>query len=203
MHPTVFEAFDRICRTEGAHGRILEIGATPDANTLLRLPALAAADFRIGLDLVHAGQYSDFEIIAGNANAMTLFVDGEFDVVLSNSVLEHDPRFWLTLKEIRRVAKPSALVVLAVPGYGRMLRRSRWMRLCRLPLLRHVLHTHADSVEAATPTLGLHHYPGDYYRFSEQALRDVLLEGLTAIRTMSVLSPPRFIGWGRRLAGAP
>ena len=43
MHPVVFAVFDEICRDHLSPGaRVLEIGAMPVADTLLRLPALRA-----------------------------------------------------------------------------------------------------------------------------------------------------------------
>jgi hypothetical protein len=41
MHPVVFNVFEEICRARGIGGAVLEIGATPDASTLLNLPSLA------------------------------------------------------------------------------------------------------------------------------------------------------------------
>ena len=55
-----------------------------------------------------------------------------------------------------------------------------------------------DPIAVGTPTLGVHAYPGDYYRFSEQAVKEVFLEGLAHPRTRVVMNPPRIIGWGRR-----
>jgi hypothetical protein len=43
----------------------------------------------------------------------------------------------------------------------------------------------------------LHYYPRDYYRFSEQACKDILLGGLEPIEIRRVLSPPRFVAAGR------
>ena len=51
MHPRVFEEFERICRTRGAGGDVLEIGAVPSRESLLFLPALSGARSRIGVDL--------------------------------------------------------------------------------------------------------------------------------------------------------
>jgi hypothetical protein len=43
MHDSVFAEFDRICRTRGAGGDVLEIGAVASDDTLLCLPALRDA----------------------------------------------------------------------------------------------------------------------------------------------------------------
>jgi SAM-dependent methyltransferase len=197
MHPQIFEAFDEICRRRGAGGVVLEIGAVPSPDTLLMLPALAGARERIGLNLDPACEYRGCPILQGDAKNMGSFADGRFDTVLCNSVLEHEPRFWLILAEIRRVTTPGGLVVIGVPGYapapssfGRRARR----RLGRLPLLGTIL---ANGL-AATPTLVPHHLPRDYYRFSEQACRDLFMEGMQQVEILRRLDVPRFIASGRR-----
>jgi SAM-dependent methyltransferase len=202
MHPAVLDAFEQICRREDARGRILEIGATPDGQTLLCMTTLAHAAFKIGINRAGAARYQNVDIVAGNANAMC-FADAAFDVVMSNSVLEHDRRFWLTLREIRRVCRPGALIVLGVPGYGRMAGRTPLARLARLPAIGRMLRVRSESAAASTPTLGVHNFPDDFYRFSEQAMREVLLEGLRDVGVISLLSPPRFIGWGRTAEQSP
>jgi hypothetical protein len=47
------------------------------------------------------------------------------------------------------------------------------------------------------------HYRFDYYRFSEQAMRDVFLEGMEDVHVFPMLQPPRIIGHGRKPASAP
>lgn len=197
MHTTVFEAFDRICSTETITGRVLELGARPRPDTLLKLPALAGAAERIGLDLDGPHQMDGLTILAGDANRMGMFEDSTFDAVLCNSVLEHDRQFWQTLAEVRRVLKPGGLFVVGVPGYGAVgnvpFRRLAHL-LGRIPGLGHGL----GELRASSATLGLHHFPGDYYRFSEQTIAEVFLAGYEGTRVMSVMMPPRFIGWGRK-----
>jgi ubiquinone/menaquinone biosynthesis C-methylase UbiE len=51
-------------------------------------------------------------------DAMKLpFRDGSFDVVLALDALEHFPDDRLALREIRRIAKPGALVLVTVPAF--------------------------------------------------------------------------------------
>jgi hypothetical protein len=56
-----------------------------------------------------------------------------------------------------------------------------------------------DGVAASTPVLQVHDYPGDYYRFSEQAVREVFLSGYAVLEQRAVMVPPRLIGVGRKL----
>jgi hypothetical protein len=115
-------------------------------------------------------------------------------------VLEHDPSFWLTLAEMRRVVRPGGLIAIGVPGFGAM-KTIPWWRLMRaagrMSFSRGSRPGVASWIAAAAPTLGLHSYPADYYRFSEAAVRDVFLGGLSGVAVRTILQPPRFVGWGR------
>jgi SAM-dependent methyltransferase len=199
VHPRTFAEFERICAARGAAGRVLEIGAVPCDETLLCLPSLRAATEKVGLNLDGPSRWRDFEIVPGNANAMP-FPDERFDVVVCNAVLEHDPFFWKTLAEIRRVTSPGGLVVLGAPGYTALPSAATPARakrrligwLGRVPLLSGV-----SWWLKSTPTVEIHDAPGDYYRFTPQAFREVLLEGLEEVEVGTILFPPVVVGAGR------
>lgn len=196
VHPTIFAEFDRICRARGAGGDVLEIGSTASDDTLLCLPALCHAQSRIGVNLDGPFAHAGFEVLRADANDMACFPDGAFDTVLCNSVLEHDRRFWLTLAEIRRVARPGALVVIGVPGFASGTFDRGLARALRVPGFRAALRRSLPSLLASTPTLLVHEFPADYYRFSPQAARDVFLEGLAEPEVHTVLVPPRVLAVG-------
>jgi hypothetical protein len=68
-----------------------------------------------------------------------------------------------------------------------------WLRIIRrLPFMKQL----KEALRSSTPTLLVHEFPGDYYRFSLQAFREVLLEGLKDVEIRSVMIPPRIIGAG-------
>ena len=46
------------------------------------------------------------------------FKIGYFDVIICGQTLEHDPKFWLTLEQIRNSAKPGTLACIIAPGCG-------------------------------------------------------------------------------------
>ncbi len=202
MTPALFAEFDTLCRQYGASGSVLEIGATPTPDTLLNLPSLRACGSRIGINMEYEGTTPSARILRGNGNDLSQFAAGAFDVVVSNATLEHDPRFWLTLAEMRRVLKPGGLLLIGVPGYTRA--RS-WVRRIAgrlgncLPAVT-PLARHLQALGAATPTLLVHDYPGDYFRFSEQALREVLLHNTQVLATRVLEAPPRLLGVGRKPA---
>lgn len=196
MHDRVHAVFRELCRSYGAGGAVLEVGAVPDAATLLALPELAAASRRVGINLEGRSRFGGFEIVGGNANAMPEFADSSFDLVLCNAVLEHDPKFWLTLEEIRRVLRVGGIAMIGVPGY---VRGSSFGAKLAGVLGRMVRSAWLDGVGASTPVLHVHDYPGDYYRFSEQAVREVFLAGFEVLEQRAVMVPPRLIGVGRKL----
>jgi SAM-dependent methyltransferase len=88
---------------------VLEIGSL-DLNGSVRL--LFAGDYTgidrkegDGVDLVMDGHALDF-------------LDHQFDVVVSTSALEHDPEFWRTLAEVRRVLRPGGYFILTTVSWG-------------------------------------------------------------------------------------
>lgn len=192
MHPVVYGLFDDICRAQDIRGSVLEIGATPDDSTLLTLPSLQRTTKKIGINKAGESRFKDFTIRAVDANDMNCFPSESFDAVLCNSVLEHDPCFWKTLAEIRRVTRIGGLVVIGTPGYTKLPPQSKFRRLLSsLGISR--------CSEHSTPTLNIHNFPGDYYRFSEQAFREVFFKNMKDVAIRTVLNPPRIIGVGIRI----
>jgi SAM-dependent methyltransferase len=197
MHRAVFRTFEEICRSYPIRGSVLEIGATPDTSSLLNLPALAGASEKIGINKAGTGRFRDFFIHEADANAMSQFPVQRFDAILCNAVLEHDRFFWKTLGEIRRVIKRGGLLVIGAPGF-RQLPFETTLRHWLAKLPRSARRPDGWAVQHSTLTLGVHDFPGDYYRFSEQAFREVILEGMRDVVIRTVLVPPRIIGAGIR-----
>ena len=164
----------------------LEVGATHSKKCLLQMPQLANASERIGINLTGPHDCDGFKIVGGNANTMPQFADDHFDLVLCNAVIEHDKFFWKTVAEIKRVTKPGGMIVIGAPGY-----RVTWLdklqrRMERLPLLKHLRHhRYLNMLFTATVTFKVHDAPGDYYRYSPQAFRDVIMEGLERVEVRS------------------
>lgn len=200
MSPAVYAAFEAICREQAIAGPVLEVGAVPGPESLLTLEAIADMPGKTGLNVEAFPSTADIRMVTGNANRMDMFADGSFGCVLCNATLEHDARFWETLAEIRRVTAPGGLVVIGVPGFRGMgpkfLAPPRSFSGRVIQVLARV--TRADALLAGTVTLGEHFFPGDYYRFTEQAVREVFLEGLAEPQCRWVMTPPRIIGWARK-----
>ncbi len=160
MHPDIFDAFDELCRKLPAQGAVIEIGASPHHQSLLTLPSLSgwASRTGIGLDGPYEDPYKRFTILEGNAHDLRRFQDGAFDLVLCNSLLEHDAKFWLTLAEAHRIAAPGAWMVFGVPGYHQMgdIHELRFIRkLAKLPLLGKKFLALNTTLKASSLTLGL------------------------------------------------
>lgn len=203
MTPEVFQEFEKILseRKEKIGECVLEIGAVPTSDSLLTIKVLSSTSDRIGINLDGGASYkmrsakleNEYRIVEANANNMTCFRDNLFDTVLCNSVLEHDKYFWKTISEICRVAKEGALIVIGAPGYD-ILSDVR-LNTDKSKLRRFLIHK-LRRIFRGTPTLHVHNWPGDYYRFSPQAFKEVIFEGMRDVEVYSVMIPPRVIGIG-------
>ncbi len=49
-----------------------------------------------------------------NANDMSMFSGGSFDLVMSNAMLEHNPYFWKSIFEMNRVLASGGLLIIGV-----------------------------------------------------------------------------------------
>ena len=179
MRPEVHDAFHRIiCDTRIRPSEALEVGGLVGPRSLLRFPELATAS-RSCLNVRAMSGRRGVEAVTGNAHDMP-FEDERFDLVMSNATLEHDRQFWLSLVEMHRVLRPGGLIIIGVPGY---------------------IKDPENDRGRATLTYRVH-YRFDYYRFSEQAVREVFLEGMEQPQIVVVPAPPRIIGWGWKPAVA-
>jgi len=174
VSPKIKRRFHTIIRRSGIRpARALEVGGLMGEDSLLRFPELAGAE-RYCLNLVELPSDGEITAVKGNANDMSEFKRDWFDLVVCCSTLEHDKRFWLSCAEMRRVLRPGGLLVVGVPGYVKDEERDQGR---------------------ATLTYRVH-YKFDYYRFSEQAVREVIFEGLERVRVRPIGTPPRLIGHG-------
>ena len=176
MSPKVKRRFHQIIRRSGIKPeRALEVGGVMGDGSLLRFPELAGAE-RYCLNLVDLPSDDEITAVTGNANHMTAFKDETFDLVVCCSTLEHDKRFWLSVAEMKRVLRPGGLLVVGVPGYV----------------------TDEERDQGRSTLTYRVHYRFDYYRFSEQAMREVIFEGMERVRVRPMMTPPRLIGHGRK-----
>lgn len=198
MSPEVYQTFESIFSSYQINGPVLEVGAYSGPESLLSLKGFENASQKIGINLDEQIHLTDRSIVLGNSNDMHMFETGYFAAVVCNSTLEHDPYFWRTISEIHRVTAPGGIIAIGVPGYAEMGVNTFAGGKRKVKKLLHYLLkiTRSSILSAGSVTLGIHNYPGDYYRFSEQAVRKIFLDGLTACEVHRVMHPPRFIGVG-------
>lgn len=183
MSPLVFDCFADIVSRRLSGGRplkALEVGA--GGWTLLSIPAFDTGT-RIALNLSFdriTDQLERTERIIGNGNHLP-YDDASFDCVMSCSVLEHDRYFWRSTREVHRVLRPGGYFVVGVPIYM-------------------TLPTDKDHTTLTYARHGLA-YNADYYRFSEQAVREVFFEGYEEVTDEVVVRQypnPYLIAAGRK-----
>ncbi|GAB4389541.1 MAG: hypothetical protein Kow0025_15550 [Thermodesulfovibrionales bacterium] len=191
MDRRVYGKYEEIFSRLNVAGRVLEIGALPSRKSLLASGRLKAATEKVGLNLEGPQAFEDFKILKGDANDMAMFRDGYFDCVLCNAVLEHDRHFWKSLSEMRRVLAPGGLLVLGAPSFRDLLPRGA----AKLARGRNRL---SSLLRNGAVCYRIHNAPGDYYRFSEQAFREVFFEGFRDVVVETMLTPPRTIAYGFR-----
>lgn len=180
MDPQVQKRFGQILRKAALQPRrALEVGGRTNQNSLLRFPLLADAE-RVCVNLEPVKSRHGIQAIKANANAMDMFDDDSFDLVMSNAMLEHDPFFWLSLAEMRRVLKPGGLLIVGVPGFT----RNKRFRPTGLP-------------PESTLTMQIH-TKMDLYRFTPMAVREVFFAGFDNVKVKPLLAPPRVVGHGRK-----
>jgi len=188
MHPRVYQEFEEIFSRRNVTGSVLEIGAVPSNSSLLCMQSFRTAKEKIGINLDGPHEFGDIKILKGDSNSMDCFESDRFDAVVCNATLEHDKYFWKTIAEIKRVSRPGAVIAIGVPGYlylpGEVSYKDDESEI------------EIDQVANATVTFRVHNAPGDYYRFSLQAITEVFLEGLNDIELKAVMLPPRLIGVG-------
>ena len=173
MSPKVFEAFAKIVAkfyVDKYPATVLEVGAA--AWTLLSIPSFEHSR-KVALNAQKfqkiPSELAACQLVVGNSNSLE-FADQEFDCIMSSSVLEHDKYFWKSVEEIYRVLKPGGIFIVGVPIY------------MTLPI---------DYMNT-TLTFKRHGiaYNADFYRFSEQAVREVILEKFTLYESILVRKYP-------------
>ena len=202
MIPPVQEAFNNLIRRwppPGSH--VLELGATRETVEGFA-PAVSGMDY-VGIDLAPTEGDLACGVVQGDANSMPQFGDDTFDAVLTSSMFEHNPKFWLALAEVRRVLRPGGMFYVGVPGFSDQISTTaQYARSARKRLNRAGATRAAQFADraVATRTYPFHDGPHDFFRFSPSAMRDVFLDGYEVLKARALLSPPRLQAAGKLLS---
>src|ERR1035441_8400096 len=203
MHRAVLDAYlDAFLRFPPPGPDVLELGSIEWTAKRFRA-ALPTETRYLGINLEGDAEGDGWRIVQGTANDLDL-EDASQDAVICNAMLEHDPAFWRSVSEAKRVLRPGGLFYLGVPGFSTTVSRVArvgmrlevWLdqmgwggRIVRSRLLGSLV---------STRTFPFHEYPGDYWRFSLEATRSVLLANLEVLELREVHYPPRILGVGRK-----
>jgi ubiquinone/menaquinone biosynthesis C-methylase UbiE len=183
MSPAVFNCFASIvARRLGGNRPLIALEVGAGGWTLLSIPEFDAGT-RVALNLTFGKLTEQLERtvrVIGNGNKLP-FADESFDCVMSCSVLEHDRYFWRSTREVHRILRPGGFFIAGVPIYM----------------------TLASDKDHTTATYARHGlaYNADYYRFSEQAVREVFFENYSEVTDEVIVRQtpnPYLIAAGRK-----
>lgn len=160
MSPKVYQAFKKIIADHysGLYPEsVLELGTY--WWSLLDIETFSSSR-RVGVDYSIPDKVKEslkhHVLIEANINNLP-FETNEFECVMACSVFEHDKYFWKSLSEVRRVLKKGGLFVVGVPIYMKL--ETDYFNTT----LTYKRHGYA--------------YNADFYRFSEQSMKEVMFEG--------------------------
>ncbi len=134
----------------------------------------------VNIDEPHCGVFEHFEIKYCSAHELP-WEDEYFDCVISVSMLEHDPMFWLSVEQMRRVLKKGAPMIIGVPGFVNF-------KSC-------VIKKWSYSEGHGTACYKTHGDP-DCYRFSPHFFEYYAYKGFSDLQIYVAKMPPRLIGIG-------
>jgi SAM-dependent methyltransferase len=222
MHPKILREFQRLAKELNTKGPYLEIGAirggTVTSEDWFSKEERHALSLN-GSSQLETGQVEDLEVEAteiedaegeatdseggqveviqvaarqdegiafhrGSAHDMrALFEDKCFSTVISGTVLQHDRHFWLSLEEMKRVLAPGGILMVAVPAFTKPKPRIK------------IINAKGNPIRSGAPTCGIQ-APPDYWRFSPQAVKEVIFDGFDIKEFRTFMMPPRIIGVG-------
>ena len=110
MHSSARRFFEDVAKRWPPSGAVLEAGSY-NVNGGIR-DLFAGCEYT-GVDC-RSGPGVD---VVADCHDLPFYVE-VFDWVVSTSMIEHDPKPWLSVAEMRRVLRRGGLLVLAAPGFG-------------------------------------------------------------------------------------
>ena len=119
MRAKVIEEYATLFRTHGLAGPVLEIAGGTREGAVAQAPFLDGFERHVVVS-GDGGEAGGVHFHKGDPNDLApLFDDACFSAVIWDRALERDPRFWLTVAEIRRVLAPGGALVLCTRGFAK------------------------------------------------------------------------------------
>ncbi len=187
METEIYWAVQRLGQKFETLGPVLEIGASRGGKALVNGPAFRGME-RHAVNLTEQKQKEGIRFHRANSNDLrALFPEPYFGTVVSNAVLEHDPYFWRSVEEMKRILLPGGHLIVGVPGFVKADGDGEEI-------------TVNGAVIAESTSTYRYHMTKDYWRFSPMAMRDVIFDGMEVKAIRAMLQPPRLLGIAQKLA---
>ncbi len=179
MRAKVIEEYATLFRTHGLAGPVLEIAGGTREGAVAQAPFLDGFERHVVVS-GDGGEAGGVHFHKGDPNDLApLFDDACFSAVIWDRALERDPRFWLTVAEIRRVLAPGGALVLCTRGFAKTNKFGV-----------KVVGASGNPISFMTATAAVSASGGDHLRFSPQGLRRVVLDGFDVKELRSSFMTP-------------
>lgn len=180
MRAKVIDEYATLFRTHDLAGPVLEIAGGGREGAIAQAPFLAGVERHVVLAAGEGGEAGGIHFHTGDPNDLApLFDDACFGTVVWDRALERDPRFWLTVAEIRRVLVPGGMLLLCTRGFGKTNKFGV-----------KVVGASGNPISFLTATASVSAAGGDHLRFSPQGLRRVVLDGFDTKELRSAFMTP-------------
>ena len=188
---SIVDIYDQILEEVAPIGKVLGVGESASKTSIFNYPyfikrRLETECVGINIDKSGCGINEHFRIFYGTSHAIQ-YPSDHFDCVISCMHLEHDPKFWLSLLEMKRVLKTDGIFYVAVPAF---------VSDDEYTLDEMAIGGHRGN---GTITYELHGNP-DCYRFSPHWITTVAFpsEEFSDVIVTLAKVPPRLIITGRK-----
>ena len=184
-HEKIVKEFETLARVHHAEGPVLEIMHGPRPQAISMAPFWADQERHV-LVRGPSNVIKNVQFHRGDPNDMTALFDDEcFSTVIWNRCLERDQAFWLTLGEIRRVLRPSGVLMICTKGFAKANKSGVKIR-----------GANGNDVPFLTATGAIASSAPDYWRFSPQGLRRVVFDGFDVREIRLALMVPHLFAAG-------
>ena len=175
----VVEEYATLFQTHALAGPVLEIAGGSREGAIAQAPFLEGVERHVVVS-GEGAEAGGIHFHKGDPNDLApLFDDDCFGAVIWDRALERDPRFWLTVAEIRRVLMPGGSLLLCTRGFAKANKFGV-----------KVVGASGNPIPYLTATASVSPAGGDHLRFSPQGLRRVVLGAFDVKELRSAFMTP-------------